>query len=246
MRILILGGTGEAAVLAAQVVGCFGDRVEVTTSLAGRLEPRPSLAGRVRVGGFGGVDGLARYLRAEAMRLVIDATHPFAAQISVHAAEACQRTGVPRLMLVRPPWRATPADQWVEVETMAAAASYVSAHGRRVFLATGPGSMMWFAENASAWFLVRAFQQPDGLPPLDQCQIIVARPPFTVSGERKLLEDHRIDTMVTKNSGGTTEAKLTAARETGARVVMVQRPALPDGDRTHSVEVVLGWIAAYF
>lgn len=245
MRVLILGGTTEAAALAAQAVDRFGDRVDVVTSLAGRLNPPRSLAGQVRIGGFGGTDGLARYLQSEAVRLVIDATHPFAAQISVHAAEACQRAGVPRLMLVRPPWRASLADQWVEVETMAAAAAYVSDHARRVFLATGPGAMKWFAENTSGWFLVRAFQQPDGPLPLDPCKIIVSRPPFTVSGERKLLEDHHIDTLVTKNSGGPTEAKLTAARETGVRVVMVRRPALPEGHRTHAIEGILGWIAAY-
>jgi len=243
MRVLILGGTREAAILAARIVRCFGDRLEVTTSLAGRLEPRPSLAGQVRLGGFGGANGLVRYLQSEAIRMVIDATHPFAAQISTHAAEACQRAGVPRLMLVRPPWRAAAADQWVDVETMAAAAAYVSAHSRRVFLATGPGAMKSFAANVSAWFLVRAFQQPDELPPLKKCEIIVVRPPFTVPGERKLLEDHHIDTLVSKNSGGPTEAKLTAARETGVRVVMVQRPALPEGDRASSVDEVFGWIA---
>lgn len=185
MRVLILGGTTEAAALAAQAVDRFGDRVDVVTSLAGRLNPPRSLAGQVRIGGFGGTDGLARYLQSEAVRLVIDATHPFAAQISVHAAEACQRAGVPRLMLVRPPWRASLADQWVEVETMAAAAAYVSDHARRVFLATGPGAMKWFAENTSGWFLVRAFQQPDGPSPSihakSSCRGLLSRCPANAS-----------------------------------------------------------------
>src|SRR5512132_1634541 len=155
-RLLILGGTTEAAELARRAPAEFGRRLDVITSLAGRLPSRPDLPGRIRIGGFGGAAGLAAHLAAARIDLLVDATHPFAAMISGNAAEACAARRVPRLMLVRPVWRPGPGDCWLEVDSLDQAAACVAAMARRVFLTTGPGGIKAFAESR-CWFLVRLF-----------------------------------------------------------------------------------------
>jgi precorrin-6A/cobalt-precorrin-6A reductase len=237
-RLLILGGTAEAAELARRVVAEFGRHLDVVTSLAGRLPNRPDLPGRVRVGGFGGAGGLAAYLAAERIDLLVDATHPFAEVISHNGAEACAACGVPRLTLVRPPWQPGPGDRWLEVDSLEQAARCVAAMGRRVFLTTGQGAIEAFSAASGLWFLVRLFTAPTEPLPLPDYETIVARPPFTRDGERELLLRHRLDTLVTKNSGGPTEAKLAAARDAGVRVVMIRRPPIPAGDTAETVERV--------
>ena len=244
-RLLILGGTTEAARLAAVAHDRWPpDRLAVTTSHAGRIAPLTPPPGVLRVGGFGGVAGLAAYLRREAIDALIDATHPFAAVISKNAAEACQQSGVARLMLIRPPWQPAPGDRWTEVADMAAAAAALRQESRRVFLTTGPGAVRAFSDLTDLWFLVRLFQPPEGPLPLSDHAIVVARPPFTVESEAALMDQHRIDTLVSKNSGGPTEAKLTAARAAGIRLVMVARPAAPAGERVATVADALDWLAA--
>jgi precorrin-6A/cobalt-precorrin-6A reductase len=248
-RLLILGGTAEAAELARRVVAEFGSAVDVVTSLAGRLPDRPDLPGRIRVGGFGGADGLAAYLAAERIDLLVDATHPFAAVISRHAAEACRVHGVPRLMLARPAWQPGPGDRWLEVDNLGQAARCVAAMGRRVFLTTGQGGIEVFAAASGLWFLVRLFTAPTEPLPLPDYETIVARPPFAREGERELLRRFRIDTLVMKNSGGPTAAKLAAARDAGVRVVMIRRPPTPTGDAAETVERVddaLAWLRRHF
>jgi precorrin-6A/cobalt-precorrin-6A reductase len=242
-RLLILGGTTEAGALAERIVGRYGSAVDVVTALAGRLPATAARAGRLRVGGFGGADGLAGYLKRKSVDLVIDATHPFAARISRHAAAACEQTGIARLMLVRPPWRPRPGDAWVEADDAAAAAEVVAGVARRAFLTTGPGSLDAFAGIRNVHFLVRVFAPLAEPLPLTDAGMLVARPPFTVEREQALLLEHRIDTLVTKNSGGPTESKLTAARATGTKVVMIARPPLPEGARVETVEDALDWIA---
>lgn len=244
-RLLILGGTAEAAALARALAARFGDRLDVVTSLAGRLATRPDLPGRLRVGGFGGAAGLAVYLRAEAIDLLIDATHPFAAAISGHAAEACAVAEVPRLMLVRPPWRPAGGDRWIEAADAADAARRLPGLGRSAFLSTGLGEMPAFAGLDGIRFLVRLFAPAAGPVPLTDSEVIIDRPPFSVEGETALLSDHRIEVLVTKNSGGgATEAKLTAARALGLPVLIIARPPLPDGERVASVEQALNWSEA--
>src|SRR6185312_5699861 len=155
LRILLLGGTAEAAALARAIPARFGAGVQVTTSLAGRTERPVPVPGAVRIGGFGGSEGLAAYLHAEEIAFVIDATHPFAARISAHARAAAEALGLPRLMLLRPPWRRQPLDRWIEVEDAAAAAAIVGKLGRRAFLTVGAGDLAAFAGIEDVRFLVR-------------------------------------------------------------------------------------------
>jgi len=243
-RLLILGGTTEAAALARAAVARFGDALAVTTSLAGRIPPSQDLAGEVRVGGFGGADGIVEYLDDSGTDLVVDATHPLAAEISRHAEDACARTGTPRLMLIRPPWQPARGDDWMEVDGLDGAAAALPGIAQRVFLTTGPGGIGAFSHVQNVWFLVRTFEPPAIPLPLADHAVVVARPPFTVEGEVALLTEHRIDTVVSKQSGGPTDAKLAAARAVGARVIMVRRPEPPAGERAETVEAAVDWIAA--
>ena len=242
-RLLILGGTTEAAALAESAVGDFGDRLRVTTSLAGRLSPTRDLPGHTRVGGFGGVLGLIDYVKGEAIDMVIDATHPFANNISDHAAAACFIAGVPQIILVRPPWRAGPSDRWFEVDSFQRAAELLPQVARRAFLTTGPGAIDAFSNVTDVWFLVRLFQGTAEPLPLANHRVVIQRPPFGVESEMALFEEHSIDTLITKQSGGPTDAKLEAAREIGAQVVMIQRPPAPAIDHVETVEEAIAWIA---
>ena len=242
-RVLILGGTAEAAALARRAVDTFGATVDVMTSLAGRLKQHRELPGSVRIGGFGGIEGLAAYLREAPVHWLIDATHPFAENISANAYAACLRAEVPRLMLVRPPWPPPPGIKWLEMEDMAAAAAILPRVARRAFLTVGAGGMKAFSEVEGVWFLVRMVEPPEVAPPLAAHQVVVAAPPFTVEGERALLEEHRIDTLVTRQSGGAaTEAKLTAARDLGIKVVFIARPPTEPGESVETVEGALDWL----
>lgn len=241
-RLLILGGTHEAAALAEAASAAFPD-LEVISSLAGRTDTPRTLPGRIRVGGFGGADGIAGCLRDERIDLVIDATHPFAAVISAHAAEACAATGTPRLLLLRPPWQPQPGDRWDDVADRAEAARLVAATSRRAFLTLGPGDLAAFSGLAHVFFLVRLIQPPAEPPPLAHHDLVVGRPPFSLDEERALFARHGIDTLVTKQSGGATEAKLAAAREVGAKVVMIRRPEKPIGERVATVAEAMAWLA---
>jgi precorrin-6A/cobalt-precorrin-6A reductase len=238
-KLLILGGTTEAAELASATVEAG---IDVITSLAGRLAPRRTISGRIRIGGFGGVPGLLCYLEQERIDAVIDATHPFAATISAHACAACSQAGIPRLALVRPPWQPMPGDRWREVADLAEAARLLPDIARRAFLTTGPGGVEAFSAAMGVWFLVRVFAPPAAPFPLPRHAVIVDRPPFTFASELTLFQRHRIDTLVTKQSGGPTEAKLAAAREAGAEVIMVRRPSPPPGMIAPSVAETLDWL----
>jgi len=234
IRLLILGGTGEAAMLARHLA----DRpdLRIISSLAGRVAAPVLPAGNVRVGGFGGVDGLAAYLAD--IDAVIDATHPFAAQMSRHAAEACRRVGVPLLAFVRPAWVPKTGDHWVSVADMAAAAALSQG---RVFLTVGRQELAPFA-GSDAWFLIRSVDAPEAPLPANH-ELLLARGPFTLDDEIDLLRTHRIDRIVSKNSGGpATYAKIEAARALGLPVVMVERPARPATDTADSLEAVTAWL----
>ena len=224
-RVLILGGTTEARELAALAAERWGSRVEVITSLAGRTAAPAALAGTVRRGGFGGAAGLAAYLCRERIDVVVDATHPFAARISRHAAEAAAEAGIACLALTRPPWRPVPGDRWIEVDTAGEAAARCPGLGRRVWLTVGGGDLDAFAACAGVWFLVRRIERPATPPPLRDCALVLGRGPFTVENERALISKYRIDALVCRASGGAaTRAKLDAAREARLPVVMIRRP----------------------
>ncbi|HYH19044.1 MAG TPA: cobalt-precorrin-6A reductase [Azospirillum sp.] len=239
-RILILGGTAEAADLARALVG--RPDLDVVTALAGRTRAPAALPGRVRVGGFGGAQGLADYLAAEGIAALIDATHPFAATISANAVEACRRRPTPRLALVRPPWAPRPGDRWTGVPDLPAAAAALPAHARAL-LAIGRQDLGPFAGRADVWFLIRSVDLPDGpLPP--NHVLLTARGPFRVADEQDLLTTHRIGVVVAKNSGGN-DAKLDAARRLGLPVILVERPAPPPGERAATVADALAWLDAH-
>ncbi len=240
-RVLLLGGTGEALSLAARLAGDPG--IALTTSLAGRTAGHRLPAGDVRVGGFGGTRGLLDYLRAEAVEAVIDATHPFAATISCHAAEACAAAAVPRVLVLRPPWQPEPGDRWLPAAATAAAADLAGHPGRRVFLTVGRRELAVFAGHPQTWFLVRMIEPPPDPLPLDRYELLLARGPFSPADEAALLDRHGIDLIVSKNSGGgATYPKIAAARARGIPVVMISRPPTPAGDTVTGVDAVLAWL----
>src|SRR5882757_5028270 len=201
-RLLILGGTGEAASLARAVVARFGETIELTTALAGRTNRPGPLPGVVRIGGFGGAAGLAAYLKQHAIDRVIDATHPFAAEISASARQACDHIGVRRLMLMRPPWRRHPLDRWIEVDSMTAAAEIVGRVGRRAWLTVGASEIAAFSAATGVRFLVRLVDPPRRRLPLQFYEVVVGRGPFTLAEERHHFARHTIDVLVSKASGG--------------------------------------------
>lgn len=230
MRVLILGGTTEARELAALIAG----EHEVTTSLAGRTSAPRLPAGEVRVGGFGGAGGLADYLRKRRIDVLVDATHPFAARISANAAAM----DVPLLVLRRPGWTASPGDEWHRVASVGEAATRLK--DQRVFLTTGRQTIREFAGLDDCWFLARSVEPPE--PPMPRrLEVLLDRGPFTVESERRLLTEHRIDVLVTKDSGGA-DAKLAAARAEGVPVLMIDRPAGPAAPAVPTADAAAAWL----
>lgn len=243
-RLLILGGTGEAVALARGVLARFGEAIDMTTALAGRTRHPGPIPGMVRIGGFGGAAGLADYLAARRIERLIDATHPFAADISSAARLACDQTRVPRLLLLRPPWRRHPLDRWIEVDSIEAAAQIVGRVGRRAMLTVGAGDVSAFTTATSVRFVVRMIDPPRERLPLRFHEVVLGRGPFVLSEERHLLARHAVDVLVCKASGGAaTEAKLVAARELSLPVVMVRRPPVERGLSVDTVDGALDWLA---
>ena len=237
MRLLLLGGTAEARELAA----VLRPDVDVISSLAGRV-PDPALpVGEVRIGGFGGVKGMRRWLAERAVDAVVDATHPFAATITAHAAQVCGELGLPHLVLARQAW---PHGDAIMVDSDTAAADAVARHGySRVFLTTGRSGVAAFTD-VDAWFLIRAVTAPDPDTLPRRHEVLLSRGPYRYDDELALLREHRIDALVTKNSGGDmTRPKLDAAATLGVPVVMVDRPPLPAGMHTvDTVEEAAAWV----
>ena len=223
--VLVLGGTAEARALALELQA---RGVSFLSSLAGRVT-RPRLpVGEVRVGGFGGVDGLAEFLVDHAVAAVVDATHPFAATMTSHAARACARTRTPLVRLARPGWAEHPdASSWTWVTTHDEARAAAEALGSRPFLTTGRQTLEHYASWTDRDVLVRVVEPLETAPPA-RWTVVEDRGPYVVEGELELLRTHRVDVLLTKDSGGSyTSAKLTAAHELGVPVVVVQRPAPP-------------------
>jgi precorrin-6A/cobalt-precorrin-6A reductase len=248
-RVLILGGTEDARALAAKLATV--PEITVVTSLAGRTQKPITPSGDLRLGGFGGVQGLVDYLQVQKIDGLIDATHPFAAQISWHAAAAAATVGIPRLMLVRPAWEKTPADRWIEVESIEAAAKALPNIAqpniaKRVFLTIGRQELAVFAALSDIWFLMRMIDAPSADRVVPQGTLLLERGPFSDVDEQALLIQHGITAMVSKNSGGeATVAKIRAARALGIPVVMVQRPEMPEGEQVATVEDAFVWIICY-
>ncbi|WP_051134203.1 cobalt-precorrin-6A reductase [Methylocystis sp. ATCC 49242] len=242
-RVLLLGGTSEGRALAGRIAA--DPRYEGVASLAGRTSAPMTLALPTRVGGFGGAEGLMRYLAEERVERVIDATHPFAAQISENARMACEALGIPLLVYAREPWRPEQGDRWIEVEDNAAAARALGETPRRVFLTIGRQGAADF--RAAPWhdYLLRVIEPPraEELPP--KCEVTFARGPFTREEEIALMRERRIDLVVSKNSGGAlTHAKIEAARELGLTVVMIRPPERPGVAIAHDLDAAMAFLAS--
>ncbi len=237
--VLVLGGTSEARELADELVDAG---IPVVSSLAGRVTNPRLPAGDVRIGGFGGPTALARWLIDHEVVAVVDATHPFAERISSSAAQACSDAGIRLVRLERPGWTPTTQDRWHWVDSLDDAASAVADLGSRVFLTTGRQGLASFSAMTDAWFLIRCVETPE-LPLPCRHQVLLDRGPYVLDGELALIDEHRIDLLVTKDSGGTyTRPKLDAARMRGLPVIVVRRPARPSAHTVSTVDQALDWL----
>jgi precorrin-6A/cobalt-precorrin-6A reductase len=240
LRVLLLGGTTEAsqigrALAEAGIAGVYSYAGRTATPVA---QPLPT-----RVGGFGGVDALADYLRTERITHVIDATHPFASQISRNAVDACALTTTPLIAYLREPWTEAPGDKWQHVASVEDAAAVLPSQPVRAFLAIGRQHLGPFAAQPRHFYLLRLVDAPDTALPLPNAEIVLARGPFTSGGDLALLRDHRITHVVARNAGGEgAKAKLDAARALGLPVVMIDRPSLPERRTVQSVDQILRWL----
>jgi precorrin-6A/cobalt-precorrin-6A reductase len=238
-KLLILGGTGDAQQLAAATQQISG--LIVISSLAGRTQQPILPIGQVRTGGFGGEQGLIDYLRDHEIDLLIDATHPFARQISGNAAAAMAVLELPLLILERSAWQQHPSDRWLEVANHQAAAELLPQLGQRIFLTIGRQELGFYAHLQDLWFLMRSIDPPDLATPPGE--MLLAKGPFDLNSERELLLKYQIQAIVSKNSGGkATYAKILAARELGLPVVMIQRPISPAGERVDNVKQAIEWL----
>ena len=244
MRILILGGTADAAALANRLAGLAD--TDVMLSLAGRTRQPLAASVPMRVGGFGGVAGLKTWLVENRTDCVIDATHPFAAMISRNAARACDELGIPIVALHRPAWSKMEGDRWIEVADMSEAVGALGQRSRRTFLTIGRIEITAFAAAPQHHYLVRTIEPVGDALPVPHVTAIEARGPFDEEAEVGLLRQHRIEIVVSKNSGGpATYAKIAAARRLGLPVVMIARPESPDVASVGSVDEALVWLAGH-
>jgi precorrin-6A/cobalt-precorrin-6A reductase len=238
-RILLLGGTSEAN-LVAQAMAKAG--LAGVYSYAGRTEAPMGQPIHMRVGGFGGVKGLRAYLEAEGITHVIDATHPFAAQMSSNAVAACGDTDTPLIALERAPWTKGEADRWTLVPDLSAAVAALDGPPQRVFLAIGRQHVDAFATQPQHRYLLRLVDEPTGPLPFP-ADVVVARGPFDVAGDTALMRDHGTEVVVAKNAGGKgAVAKIAAARALGLPVVMIDRPAIPPREVARTVAEVMAWL----
>jgi precorrin-6A/cobalt-precorrin-6A reductase len=244
LRLLILGGTTEASTL----VAALGEHknIEAILSLAGRTQQPARSALQTRIGGFGGAAGLRTYLEAERIGAIIDATHPFAAQMSRHAAEASEAASVPLLAFTRPEWRRQEGDRWIDVATMEDAARALGREPRIVFLTQGRLQLAAFAGAPQHRYIVRAIERPAEIDALPSHRLILARGPFRLTDEEALMRSEGVEIIVSKNSGGdATYAKIEAARNLRLPIVMLHRPVKPTVAQTTRVEEALAWVEAH-
>ncbi|AWD21010.1 cobalt-precorrin-6A reductase [Fuscovulum blasticum] len=239
-RLLLLGGTQEAGALARALADAGAQAIY---SYAGRTAAPVAPALPCRVGGFGGADGLAQWLRSEGIAGVIDATHPFAARMSRNAIAACAATSIPLLALERPAWTEQPGDDWQRVPDVAAAVAALPEAPARVFLAIGRQNLAAFAARPGHAYLLRLVDPPEGDLPLPQATVLVDRGPFSEEGDLAMMRQQGVQIVVAKNAGGSgAVAKIVAARTLGLPVVMIDRPALPPRPTVATVDEVLHWI----
>jgi precorrin-6A/cobalt-precorrin-6A reductase len=240
-RVLILGGTTEARQLGERLA-VRGD-LDVTLSLAGRTATPAPHAVPVRIGGFGGADGLADYLVKERVDALIDATHPYATAISENAIIAARKTGVAFVALRRPAWRRVDGDRWTEVDDTAAAVRALGEQPRRVFVALGRNDLAPFVTAPQHFYLFRSVDPINPPLRLPDVSYITARGPFSEMHDRALITGHRIDAVISKNSGGNAAyGKIAAARSLGIEVIMIGRRALSDAPAVTTMDEAVAWL----
>ncbi|QDI75108.1 MULTISPECIES: cobalt-precorrin-6A reductase [Leisingera] len=240
-RILLLGGTTEASALAKTLAGAGMDAV---FSYAGRTAHPVSQPLPTRVGGFGGIEGFAAYLEAENITHVVDATHPFAAQMSSNAVHACEAAGVPLCAFERPAWQAGEGDQWLHTDSIEEAVNALPDTPARVFLAIGKQNLTQFAAKPHHHYLLRLVDAPETPLPLPHTTVEIARGPFDAAGDTALMQRHAITHVVAKNAGGAgAAAKLTAARNLALPVIMIGRPEVPQRPVMGNVAEVMAWLS---
>jgi precorrin-6A/cobalt-precorrin-6A reductase len=240
MRVLILGGTSEANWLAAAVAAAGFDAIY---SYAGRTQVPVNQPLPTRTGGFGGADGLADAIRQDGFTHVVDATHPFATEISRNAMVACAATATPLMALERQPWMRAAGDIWIEVADIASAVAALPVEPARVFLAIGRQHIAPFTVRPQHAYTLRFIDAAGGPLPLPNANLIVSRGPFTLAGELDMMRTRRIEWVVARNSGGAgARAKIDAARELGLPVVMIERPEVPNRLRVESVDEIMHWL----
>jgi len=239
MTVLLLAGTGDARLIAQKLVD---NEIKAIASLAGETRQPLELACQTRVGGFGGQGGLRDFILCNGITAVIDATHPFAAQMSHAAAAVCHAMDLPHIQVMRPEWQAGPADHWVDIKSEAGAAVHIP-NGATVFLATGRKTLHAFENLTGRTLICRRIDTPSQAFPFANGRYLVSRPPFSVADETALFLELGIDWLVVKNSGGqASRTKLDAARDLGIKVAMIARPAQPDCQRVTSVDQALDWV----
>lgn len=241
-RILLLGGTADALAMAAELVRAG---LPAVYSVAGRTEAPALPALPCRSGGFGGAAGLAAYLREAGITHVVDATHPFAAQMSRNAVAACAAAGLPLIALERAPWAPGPGDRWRSFPGLPEIAAALPQAATRIFLAIGRQNLDLFAAHPQHHYLLRLVDPPQGLP-LARAEVVVSKGPFTAEGDLALMRAHRTELVIAKNAGGAAaSAKLEAARTLGIPVWLAERPTIPDRPRAGRPQEVMDWLAAH-
>ena len=242
--LLILGGTAEARQIADAVITQHGTTLRVITSWAGRTVRLPDVPGETRVGGFGGTEGLVEYFKVEAIDMVLDATHPFASQISSNTHDACSIANMSCLQLVRPKWELPSSKKCIEVENVTAAAKTIRHLTKRAFLTTGRQTLSTFSGADNVWFLVRLLKKPTEPLPLKNFHVTTGYPPFSIQTEKALMVEHKIDMLISKSSGGKVPAKITAALELDLTIVLASAPPPPPGEHARNLKECLEWISA--
>jgi precorrin-6A/cobalt-precorrin-6A reductase len=237
--LLLLAGSGEARTLAQELADAA---IPAVASLAGVTRAPAALALPTRSGGFGGAQAFETYLRAHSITAILDATHPFAARMSRRSAEIAAKLGLPYLQVLRPAWQPGPGDNW----TLVADEESIAAHvipGSTVFLATGRQSLIRIGPLAARRAICRQIDRPDAPYPFADGDFMIGRPPFSVAHEAALFSRLGVNQLVVKNAGGDASAtKLTAARDLGIPVLMIQRPPQPDAERVDNCAEAMAWV----
>jgi precorrin-6A/cobalt-precorrin-6A reductase len=245
MRVLLLGGSTEASGLAMALAS--DPRFDVVLSLAGRTAAPRAQPTQTRSGGFGGVGGLVRYLQSEGITILLDATHPFATQMSRNAIEGALIARIPLLAVERPPWEKQSGDRWIEVQDIPSGVRALGSEARRVFCGIGSLALRDLQAARQHSYIIRLIDAPPLPLQLPNITLIRARGPFSAENDIRLFQEHRIEVILAKNSGGSaTVSKIAAARALALPVIMVERPLIPPRPKVATVKEALIWLDSHY